>query len=149
MTTQTYELFLRTEPAALWRALTQGEQTERYFFGSRVRSTFTPGAAIEYTQGPDATIIVDGEVLQVEQNRRLVQTWVVRYDPSLSQECSTVTWLIEPRGENVKLTVTHELPQAPRTARHVATEGWSVVLSGLKTLLETGSPLQLAPSGRS
>jgi uncharacterized protein YndB with AHSA1/START domain len=145
MTTQTYELFVRTTPAALWQALTRPEATERYFFRSRVRSTFAPGAPIEYTQGPGAAVIVDGKVEEVVSERLLAHTWVVRYDPTLSGECSRVTWRIEARGEAVKLTVVHELPEAPLTARHVAVEGWSVVLCGLKTLLETGAQLVLSP----
>ncbi len=68
-------------------------------------------------------------------------TWHVLYDAELSKEVSRVTYAVEKRGQVCKLTVTHECAEAPLTAKHVSHEGWQLVLSGLKTLLETGEPL--------
>lgn len=147
MTTQTYELFVRTDPATLWQALTEGAKTEQYFFGTYLQSALTPGSAIEYRRGPGGPKVVEGQVLEVDPTRRLVHTWAVRYDAALAEETSKVTWLLEPRGENVKLTVVHDLSQAPSTAKHVATDGWSVVLSSLKSMLETGTPLRMPGQG--
>ena len=87
---------------------------------------------------------VDGEVIEADPPRKLVTTWRAVYDPETAAEPhSRVTWEIEPAGEHVtKLTVIHdELEAAPKTAANVA-GGWSYILSGLKTLLETGSPLK-------
>ncbi|TMA23232.1 MAG: ATPase, partial [Deltaproteobacteria bacterium] len=65
------------------------------------------------------------------------------YDPELSSESSRVTYLIEKRGEVCKLAVTHELADAPKTAKHVSKDGWTLILSTLKTLLETGEPMPM------
>jgi len=141
--TQIYEVFIRTTPAALWRALLDPEMTRKYFHGTLVRTTAKPGTAIVYEM-PSGAVAVEGEILEADEPRRLVHTWIVKYDPELATERSTVTWEIEQRGEVCKLTATHELVNAPKVAKHVGSEGWSHVLSGLKTLLETGQPLDIA-----
>ena len=141
--TQIYEVFIRTTPAALWRALLDPEMTRKYFHGTLVRTTAKPGTAIVYEM-PSGAVAVEGEILEADEPRRLVHTWIVKYDPELATERSTVTWEIEQRGEVCKLTATHELTNAPKVAKHVGSEGWSHVLSGLKTLLETGQPLDIA-----
>ncbi|UJR82370.1 SRPBCC domain-containing protein [Sandaracinus amylolyticus] len=142
MPTQTYELFIRAAPQQVWDAITRPEHTERYFFGTRV--AFENGR-IEYTAGPQ--LVVDGEVLKRENGRELVTTWRIHYAPACASEISRVTWRVEPRGEATKLTAIHELDGAPNTAESVGTNGWSVVLSGLKTLLETGTPLVVGQPG--
>ncbi|MBX7192785.1 MAG: SRPBCC domain-containing protein [Sandaracinaceae bacterium] len=141
--TQTYETFLRATPEAVWAAMTSPEQTEIYFFGSRVALEPRVGGRLVYTAGPAA--LVDGEVLALEPRHRLVTTWRVQYDPACAGEVSEVEWLLEARGEATRLLVTHRLASAPNTAKNVGSEGWSVVLSGMKTLLETGKPLVIAP----
>lgn len=140
--TQIYEVFIRTTPAALWRALLDPEMTRKYFHGTLVRTTAKPGTAIVYEM-PSGAVAVEGEILEADEPRRLVHTWIVKYNPELATERSTVTWEIEQRGEVCKLTATHELANAPKVAKHVGSEGWSHVLSGLKTLLETGRPLEI------
>jgi uncharacterized protein YndB with AHSA1/START domain len=140
---QVYETFIRTASEELWRALLDPELTQKYFFGTLVRTEAKKGAAIIYTF-PDGSPCIDGEILEYDPPRTLSHTWIIRYSPELAEEKSVVTWTIEPRGECCKLTVTHELSAAPKSAKHVATDGWSVVLSGLKTLLETGKPLAIA-----
>jgi len=138
---QTYELFVRATPDAVWRAMCDPAMTAQYFFGTKLSSTLEPGTPYAYVF-QDARTAVDGEILAVERGRRLEMSWVIRYDPSLSDERSVVTWSLEPRGAHAtKLTVTHDCARAPRTAAHVGKDGWSLVLSGLKTLVETGAPL--------
>jgi uncharacterized protein YndB with AHSA1/START domain/DNA-binding transcriptional ArsR family regulator len=141
-TAQIYELFIRTTPERLWQALTDPAFTTRFFFGTAVRSSLRPGEPIDYSF-PDGSPAVTGEVVEADPPRRLVHTWTIRYDPSLAHETSRVTWEIEPRGNACKLTATHELAGAPGTATSVR-GGWPLVLSGLKTLLETGEPLEVA-----
>ena len=90
-------------------------------------------------------LAVEGVVLESDPPRRLVYTWVIRYDAAFAHETSRVTWLIEPRGSSVcQLTLTHDVTHAPLTAPHV-TGGWPFILSGIKTLLETGEPLVITP----
>jgi len=84
---------------------------------------------------------VEGGVLESSKPHKLVHTWVVHWERELAQERSTVTWLIEKRGDVCKLRAIHELTEAPKVAKVAGLDGWSVVLSGLKTLLETGEPL--------
>jgi uncharacterized protein YndB with AHSA1/START domain len=141
---QVYELFIRTTPEALWQAITDGQVTRQYFFGTAIKSSFEPGARLVY-EAPDGSPVVSGKVVACERGKSLAHTWKVHYDPALLDEESTVRWSIEPRGSACKLTAVHELERAPKTAANVGVgkDGWSVVLSGLKTLLETGSPLEL------
>src|ERR1044071_6916106 len=108
-----YELFVRTSPEKLWRALTDGEVTSRYFFGTKVQSTFEAGAPILFTI-PAGTPAVSGKVVEATKGKHLTHTWKIEYDPSLGDELSTVTYLIEPRGSASKLTVTHDVASAPK-----------------------------------
>lgn len=143
--TQVYEVFIRATPEKVWDAITNPQQSEQYFFGTRVSLEPKKGGRIAYTAGGHP--LVDGEVLEVSAPERLVTTWRIHYDPTTKGEVSTVTWRCEPRGEATKLTLTHELKGAPRSAKSVGTDGWSVVLSGMKTLVETGEPLVLPQQG--
>ena len=141
--TQVYSVFVRTTPAQLWDAITKPEFTTRYFYGSSIESTWEPGAPYAGWASDRSQQYVDGEVIEASPPRKLVTTWRALYDPDTAAEPhSRVTWEIEPAGEGVtKLTVIHdELEASPKTAENVA-GGWSYVLSGLKTLLETGEPL--------
>jgi uncharacterized protein YndB with AHSA1/START domain len=140
--TQVYEVFIRTTPQKLWQALTDGEVTKRYFFGETVHSDWKAGSAWHST-GPEGSRDVEGKVLESDPPRRLVMTWRVLYDPDLSGELSRITYLIERRGDVCKLAVTHELADAPKTAKHVSKDGWTLILSGLKTLLETGESMPM------
>jgi uncharacterized protein YndB with AHSA1/START domain len=138
--TQVYELFIRTSPEKLWQALTDGAVTKKYFFDETIHSDWKAGSEW-YSTSPEGRRDVDGKVLESDPPRRLVITWHVLYDPSLSNEVSKVTYLIEKRGEMCKLSVKHDLSEAPKTASHVSADGWQWVLSNLKTLLETGQTL--------
>jgi uncharacterized protein YndB with AHSA1/START domain/DNA-binding transcriptional ArsR family regulator len=144
--THVYELYIRTTPDRLWQAITDGEMTRQYYFGSPVESDWTPGSRFEMTSPDRSQVWVEGEVLEVDPPRRLVQTFVAHWDEEMSQQTpSQVTWEIEPRGDACRLRVTHEGLTGP-AARQVS-GGWPQILSGLKTLLETGEPLALAPAG--
>jgi len=140
--TQVYQVFIRTTPQKIWQALTEGEVTKRYFFGETVHSDWKAGSEWHST-GPEGSRDVEGKVVESDPPRRLVMTWRALYDPELSSESSRVTYLIEKRGEVCKLAVTHELADAPKTAKHVSKDGWTLILSTLKTLLETGEPMPM------
>ena len=141
--TQVYSVFIRATPDEVWDAITKPEFTTKYFFGSSVESTWEPGAPLEGWAADHSMQLVDGKILEAERPRLLRHTWRALYDPeTAAEQHSRVTWEIEPQdGGITKLTVVHdELEAAPKTAANVA-GGWMYVLSGLKTLLETGEPL--------
>jgi len=138
-TTQVYSVFIRATPEQVWDAITKPEFTSKYFYGSHVN--ITP-AGFRGTDGEGNDLVV-GELFESDPPRRLVHGWRALYDPETAAEAeSRVTWEIEPQDGGVcRLTVVHDrLEAAPKTALSVA-GGWSYVLSGLKTLLETGKPL--------
>jgi uncharacterized protein YndB with AHSA1/START domain len=142
-TTQVYSVFIRATPEQVWDAITKPEFTTKYFYGSIIDSTFEPGAALNGWSGDRSQHLVDGEVIEADRPRVLRHTWRALYDPDTASEPhSRVSWEIEPQeGGVTKLTVVHdELDAAPKTALSVA-GGWPYILSGLKTLLETGEPL--------
>jgi uncharacterized protein YndB with AHSA1/START domain len=138
-TTQVYQLFIKATPQQVWDAITKPEFTTRYFFASHVE--LANGRRRAY--GPKGELWGDTAILEDDPPRRLVHEWQGLYDPDLAgEEPSRVTWEIEPQDGGVtKLTLVHDqLEGAPKTAASVA-GGWMLVLSGLKTLLETGQPL--------
>jgi uncharacterized protein YndB with AHSA1/START domain len=142
-TTQVYSVFIRATPEQVWDAITKPEFTTRYFYGSAIESTFEPGAPYRGLTADRTQELVDGEVLEADRPRLLRHTWRALYDEeTAAEQHSRVTWEIEPSESGVvKLTVVHdELEASPKTAANVA-GGWMYVLSGLKTLLETGDPL--------
>jgi uncharacterized protein YndB with AHSA1/START domain len=136
-TTQVYQVFIRAEPERIWEAITTPEFTIRYFHGAAI----TVLDDRYESRGPDGSLWGDESVFEFDPPRRLVHGWRSLYDAELGLEAaSRVTWEIEPGDGGVcKLTVTHDqLEGAPKTAASVAGAGWMFVLSGLKTLLETG-----------
>ena len=123
-----------------WEAITTPEFTARYFHGARLRVV---GDRIT-SRGPNDELWGDDTVRECDPPRRLVYGWRSLYDEEMAKEApSRVSWEIEPReGGFCLLTVVHdELEGAPKTAASVSGTGWMFVLSGLKTLLETGQPL--------
>jgi uncharacterized protein YndB with AHSA1/START domain len=157
VTTQVYRVYIKATPQAIWDAITKPEWTEKYGYGGRAEYDLRPGGAYRGTTNegmrkmgaPD--VAVDGEVIEADPPRRLVQTWRMVMDEAMAAEGFTrLTYEIEDgKGGVSKLTVTHDLEGAPKLAVVVggameaqgAGGGWSWVLSGLKTLLETGNPM--------
>jgi len=139
-TVQVYQLFIKATPEQVWQAIVDPDLTSKYFYGSRI--TVTPEGRV--STSPDGSESWgDSEVLEWDPPHKLVHGWRSAYDPELASEAtSRVTWEIEPQdGGLTKLTLVHDqLEGAPKTAESVA-GGWMLVLSGLKTLLETGEPL--------
>ena len=137
--TQVYSVFIKATPEQIWEAITNPEFTEKYFYASRVELANGRRRAF----GPEGQLWGDEAILEEDPPRRLVHGWRALYDPELAEEAtSRVTWEIDQQEGGVsRLTVTHDqLEGAPKTAESVA-GGWMYVLSGLKTLLETGKPL--------
>jgi uncharacterized protein YndB with AHSA1/START domain len=138
LTTQVYAVFIRATPEQVWDAITKPAFTERYFHGVRIEVR----DGRRYSAMRD--IAWEEEVLEEDPPRRLVHRWVSYYDDEMAaEEPSRVTWEIEPQEDGTTLlTLVHDqLEGAPKTAEGVSGTGWMYVLSGLKTLLETGQPL--------
>lgn len=139
-----FEIYIRTTPERLWEAITNPDLRRKYNFGVGVESTWEPGSswegvAGEETIGPGMRI-VEGENLEVDPPHRLVQSFrAVWSDEAKAEGTSRVTWEIEQVGDSCRLTLTHD--QLPEDAREELYGGWPMVLSGLKTLLETGEVL--------
>jgi len=139
-TTQVYQVVIRATPQAVWDALVDPEQTRRYFHRALIEVV---GDRI-VSHRPDGALWTDGAILELDAPHRLVHEWRSLYDPVSAQEpASRVTWQIDDRGDGtVLLTAVHDhLDGSPHTASSVSGIGWTTVLSGLKTLLETGEPL--------
>jgi len=138
----TYAYFLKASPEKVWEAITNPELTKQYFFGSMVASTFEPGATYVSASEDGSMRFAEGQILAAEPPRLLRHSWRTLWVEGAADEVSRVTWEIDPQeDETTKLTLTHDqLDSAPVTAANVA-GGWSYVLSGLKTLVETGEPL--------
>lgn len=138
--TQVYQLVIKATPEQIWEAITTPEFTAKYFYGARIENT----AERHHSLGPDGSDWGDGPVFEFDPPRRLSHEWRSIYDPDLAAENpSRVTWEIEPQENGTcLLTVVHDqLEESPKTAQSVSGVGWMTVLSGLKTLLETGRPL--------
>jgi uncharacterized protein YndB with AHSA1/START domain/DNA-binding transcriptional ArsR family regulator len=137
-----FQVYIRTTPEQLWQAITDPEFTARYFHRSRVESIWHAGGPVRYWIGAD--LAVDGEVLDSDPPRRLVTTWAFRRSPQLRDDPpSRVTWEIEPRGEMCKLTLVHDGFTGETPTFKSVGSGWPLVLSSLKSLLETGQALQI------
>jgi uncharacterized protein YndB with AHSA1/START domain len=137
-TVQVYQVFIKATPEQIWDAITKPEFTKKYFHGVGIEST----ADRRRTQWGDE--VGEDPVFEFDPPRRLVHGWHSKWNDELSaEEPSRVTWEIEPQdGGITMLTVVHDqLEGAPKTAASVYGPGWMMVLSGLKTLLETGEPL--------
>ena len=154
-TVQSHRIFIRATPVEIWDALTRPGWTQLYGYRTPAQYDMRPGGAYRAfasvsmkMRGIDG-VVIDGEVLEADAPRRLVQTWHVLFDAATRAEGGTrLTWEIEEGHSGVStLTLTHDLAGAPSTAalaegRHpVASGGWAWILSDLKTLLETGRPL--------
>ncbi|HEU4706012.1 MAG TPA: SRPBCC family protein [Solirubrobacterales bacterium] len=141
-----FEIYIKTTPERLWEAITSEEMRRRYSFGVGTVSDWTEGS--EYRSGvPGVIEIASGENLEVDPPRRLVQSFDALWSEEVKSEgTSRVTWEIEPVGSSCRLRVTHD--QLGEDANSELYGGWPMILSGLKTLLETGEDLDTPGSLR-
>jgi uncharacterized protein YndB with AHSA1/START domain len=137
-TEKVFEIFIKTTPERLWEAITDEELRRKYNFGASASSDWTPGSHYELASGPMK--LAEGENLEVDPPRRLVQSFTAVWsDEVRSEGTSRVTWEIEQVEDSCRLTVTHD--QLREHAHGELYGGWPMILSGLKTLLETGAKL--------
>jgi uncharacterized protein YndB with AHSA1/START domain len=135
-----YEIYIKTTPERLWEAITDGEIRRKFNFGVGVRSDWTPGSRFEAIHPRAPGVLIEGENLEVEPPRRLVQSFRALWSEEVKSEgTSRVTWEIEAVGDSCRLTVTHD--QLRQGANAELYGGWPMILSGLKTWLESGQLL--------
>ena len=141
-----YSIFVKASPERVWKALVDGDDTVGYYFGSRVNSAWTPGAPIEYTT-PDGSVASGGEVIAVDPPRRLEMTFESRWGAGAGKDGPmTQVWEIEPAEGGIpgltRLSVTISgLHEGSEIEERYLTFGVPFILSGLKSLLETGQPM--------
>jgi uncharacterized protein YndB with AHSA1/START domain len=137
-----YVTYIETTPEKLWEALTDGDFTERYWFGVRLRSDWKVGSTFEMVR-TNGTISDAGKVVEYDPPRRLAYTFVNLSAEYKGELPALATFVIEPHGKLVKLTLTHEgFAEGSKFLAGIS-NGWPAILSGLKSLLETGKPLDV------
>ncbi len=137
-----YVTYIRTTPEKLWRALVEPEFTRRYWVETWQESEWKPGASWRLMI-PDGRVGDSGEILEIEPQRRLVLSWRNEFMPELRAEGhSRVTYELEKQGESVKFTLIHVIEKADSKLIETCSCGWPLILSSLKSLLETGEPLE-------
>jgi len=136
--TKVFEIYIKTTPERLWKAITDTEMRSKYTFGAVVTSDWIAGSP--YKAVGKGNLIFEGENLEVDPPRRLVQNFRALWGEDVKGEgTSRVTWEIEPIGDSCRLTVIHD--QLRAGANDQLYGGWPMVLSGIKTLLESGEML--------
>src|SRR5712691_2202748 len=135
-----FEIYIRTTPERLWQAITDPQVRARYQFGAHVQSTWTAGSRYQVVHPEAPRSLIEGDNLEVDPPHRLVQSYRAVWDDDIAAEgTSRVTWEIEPVGDSCRLTVTHD--QLREGANDELYGGWPMILSGLKTWLETNELL--------
>ncbi|MGZ6297173.1 MAG: ArsR/SmtB family transcription factor [Candidatus Limnocylindrales bacterium] len=139
-----YSIVIKTTAEELWHAITDGDETVRYYYGTRVASDWEPGSGLTYRY-PDGSLAADGEVLEVDRPHRLAMRFHARWDAAIEAEGPVhMVWQIDPAGEGTcRLTVTTDGYAAGSRVEQDFTGGVVFIVSGLKTLLETGRPLSV------
>lgn len=156
VTTQVHEIYIRATPETIWEAITTPEWTAKYGYRTRAEYELKPGGKHRHHSTAQMVAMglpetcIDGEVIEAKPPRKLVHSWRFMFSPEDKAEGFTrVTWEIEPTGAGFcRLTVTHELTNAPRMAANTSSKfdgrgggGWNWILSDLKSLLESGKTL--------
>jgi len=130
-----YQIVIASSPDSVWTALQQPEFTQKYWFGRKLESTWTVGADVNLVT-PDGSSEMNGKILEYTPGKRLSYTWNTAHQDSET----TVVFELEAFGPMTKLTIMHDINTDDKIGQ-MAVSGWTMILSGLKTLLETGNPL--------
>jgi uncharacterized protein YndB with AHSA1/START domain/biotin operon repressor len=135
-----FEIYIKTTPERLWEAITSSEMRQKYNFGVDVKSDWSEGSHYQATHPNAPALLMEGENLEVDAPRRLVQSFAALWSDDVRREgTSRVTWEIEQVQDSCRLTVTHD--QLAEGANNEIYGGWPMILSGLKTWLESGQLL--------
>ena len=137
----TYEIYIGVPVDRVWAGLIDGDITKKYVYGTRFDGKLKKGAPYAYVGDGDFKV-VDGEILEVEPGKRLVMTWKAHWDDSVAKDPSSrVTYELSQAGSATKLHLVHDDFDRPTATYTGSTEGWPLMLSSLKSILETGKPL--------
>ena len=140
-----YVTYIRTTPEELWAALTTPEFMKKYWFGMNIETDWETGSPWKLVF-PDGRVADIGEIVEIDKPKRLVLRWRNEFKPELHEEgYARCVMEIEPAGEVVKLTITHEIDRPGSKLIEAVSGGWPRILSSLKTLLET--EMALPPIG--
>lgn len=141
-----YVTYIRTTPEKLWSALTTDtEFMKQYWFGVHCESEWTPGSSWKIVSA-DGRLYDSGSIVESEPAKRLVIRWQHQNKPELKAEGDSLCIIqLEPINSTVKLSITHTIEREPSQLIEAVSGGWPKVLSNLKSLLETGSPVLTAP----
>jgi uncharacterized protein YndB with AHSA1/START domain len=135
-----FEIYIRTTPERLWQAITDPEIRSKYNFGASVQSDWTVGSRMDLTAQGAEILLGEGEILEIDPPHKLVHTMIAHFSPEAEAEgTSRVTWEVEQISDSCRLTLTHD--QMREGANDQLYGGWPMILSGLKTWLETGELL--------
>jgi uncharacterized protein YndB with AHSA1/START domain len=137
-----YVTYIRTTPEKLWQALTDPEFIRKYWCDTTHESDWKPGSSWKIMI-PDGRIADSGEIVEIDPPRKLVLTWRNEFKPELTVEgYSRLTYELEKVGESVKLTLLHEIDKPESKFIQAVSNGWPHILASLKSMLETGKPLE-------
>jgi uncharacterized protein YndB with AHSA1/START domain len=135
-----FEIYIRTTPERLWEAITDPVQRAKYNFGASITSDWQPGSPYRMSAHAGNVVLGEGEILEADPPHRLVQSILALWNEDVKSEgTSRVTWEIETVADSCRLTVTHDQLRSGANAELYG--GWPMILSGLKTWLETGELL--------
>ena len=137
-----YVTYIETTPEKLWHALTDGEFTARYWFGARLKSDWEVGSTFEMVRD-DGTVSDRGKVIEVDPPKRLAYTFVNISEKYKNDRPALTTFVLEPYGKLVKLTLTQEGFAEGSKFLDGISKGWPAIMSSLKSILETGHPLEI------
>ncbi len=135
-----YQVVIATTPEKVWKALTTAEFTKQYWFGRSIETDWKVGAEVKIVT-PEGTTEVKGKVLEVEENKRLSYTWG---SGQPNTDNTVVVFELTTMGPLVKLLITHDIDMGGAAAQQTV-NGWTFILNGLKTLMETGKPMPALP----
>jgi len=137
-----YVTYIRTSADHLWHALTDPDTSRKYYFDSRQETSWEKGAPWRMLT-PDGRLINSGEVLESQPPNRLALSWCNHLKPDLNAEgVSRAIFELEPQGTATRLTLTHEIDKAHSKLIEDVAGGWPIILASLKSMLETGEPLE-------
>jgi uncharacterized protein YndB with AHSA1/START domain len=137
-----YVTYIQASPEKVWDALMNPELTKQYWFGHHNVSDWKVGSSWKHQMADDTSVVhIVGKVIESDPPKRLVVSWVSPDNEGNDEKTSRVTYEIEPFDKNIKLTVTHE--DLYKEMFESVSFGWPIVLSNLKTLLETGKAMAI------